>query len=559
MEKRLTIAIVLTIVFLFFYQQFVMKKFEKKAEEQIVQEKVEKKKEKNETPYRKREEVKIKQEEKKVNNTKINKNIEKQPKIVEKNINNIVYENDLYRAVFSNKGAALISFRLKKHMGSDKKRLELVSDLSEKTGKYPFMVFDKEGEIFNKAIYKVIKKRSGGKTVIEFIFSDGNGNYARKVFSLREKTYYIDIETNFELEGENRKLYLIWGPGIGRIQQEDLKNISFEFEEKIGYYLNDKVNKIKVMKAGEESSINFRKWVSLDIKYFSAIFFTKGDIEQAKIKIIETNGNKKANKFAIIAVKNIKGIYIGPKEFFRLKKLGYKVEDIIEYGFFGVIAKVILYLLLYAYKIFPNYGVAIILVTIFIKLILLPLTFSSSISMAKMQELQPEIKRIQAKYKKFDKKDLEARKRMNQEVMQLYKEKKVNPAGGCLPLLLQLPILWGFYKLLWVGIETRHQPFVLWITDLSQKDPYYILPILMGLSQIALQKLTPSSGSDKNQKFMGYGMAIFFTLLFLNFQSGLVLYWLTNNILQVGQQYLVNKALKKKKHEEKLSKKSIKK
>ena len=250
------------------------------------------------------------------------------------------------------------------------------------------------------------------------------------------------------------------------------------------------------------------------------------------------------------APNNIKGIYIGPKEFFRLKKLGYSIEDIIEYGFFGVIAKVILYLLLFAYKIFPNYGVAIILVTLFIKLVLLPLTFSSSMSMAKMQEVQPQIKKIQAKYKKFDKKDLEAKKRMNQEIMKLYKEKKVNPAGGCLPLLLQLPILWGFYKLLWVGIETRHQPFVLWITDLSQKDPYYILPILMGLSQIALQKLTPSSGSDKNQKFMGYGMAIFFTLLFLNFQSGLVLYWLTNNLLQVGQQYFVNKALKKKKKEE---------
>jgi YidC/Oxa1 family membrane protein insertase len=547
MEKRLTIAIVLTIVFLFFYQQFVIKKFEKKAEKKIVQNVAKKKDTKKKNTIKEKTE---KKEEKKSNEEKIVKKSIKEPKIEEEDIKNIVYENNLYRAVFSNRGAALLSFKLKKHIGSDNKKLELVSDLSERTGLYPFMVLDKEGESFNKKIYKITKRREGNKTIIEFIFSDGKGDYARKVFTLQEKTYYIKIETNFELNGENKKLYLVWGPGIGRIQQEDLKNISFEFEEKIGYYLNEKVNKIKVMKSEGESTINFQKWIALDIKYFSAILFTKGDIEQAKIKIIKTDGNKKANKFAIVGVKNIKGIYIGPKEFFRLKKLGYSIEDIIEYGFFGVIAKVILYLLLFAYKIFPNYGVAIILVTLFIKLVLLPLTFSSSMSMAKMQEVQPQIKKIQAKYKKFDKKDLEAKKRMNQEIMKLYKEKKVNPAGGCLPLLLQLPILWGFYKLLWVGIETRHQPFVLWITDLSQKDPYYILPILMGLSQIALQKLTPSSGSDKNQKFMGYGMAIFFTLLFLNFQSGLVLYWLTNNLLQVGQQYFVNKALKKKKKEE---------
>ena len=135
---------------------------------------------------------------------------------------------------------------------------------------------------------------------------------------------------------------------------------------------------------------------------------------------------------------------------------------------------------------------------------------------------------------------------MNEEIMALYKEKKVNPAGGCLPLLIQLPFLWGFYRLLWVGIEIRHQPFILWLTDLSQKDPYYILPILMGLSQIVIQKMTPSSGSEKSQKYMSYGMAFFFTFLFANFPSGLVLYWLTNNILQAGQQYFVNKALKKK-------------
>ncbi len=546
MEKRLTLAIVITIVFLFFYQQLVIKKYQPNKNIKTVkkiEEKIDLKKSKEKKKEKKKEKTKSITQLKKVSD---------KPKIEEEKETKVIYENNLYKAVFSNKGAVLISFKLKKHKGSDKKQLELVSDLSEKENVYPFMIMDKEGDKLNRSFYKVKKTQEKDKTKIEFLFSDGEGNYARKVFTFKKGTYYIKTEMNFEIEGVQKHPYIIWGPGIGRIQQEDLKNISFEFEEKIGYLFNNKVNKIKVAKEEKETTVNFEKWIDLDIKYFTSVFFIKGDKGDAKVEIIKTDGNKKANKFAIIGVKNIEGVYIGPKEYFRLKKLGYSVENIIEYGFFGIIAKAILYLLLYAYKIFPNYGVAIILVTIFIKLILLPLTFSSTISMAKMQELQPEIKRIQAKYKKFDKKDLEARKRMNQEVMQLYKEKKVNPAGGCLPLLLQIPILWGFYRLLWVGIETRHQPFILWITDLSQKDPYYILPILMGLSQIVLSKMTPSSGSDKNQKFMAYGMAIFFTFLFLNFQSGLVLYWLTNNILQVGQQYFVNKVLKKRKHEEKL-------
>ena len=145
---------------------------------------------------------------------------------------------------------------------------------------------------------------------------------------------------------------------------------------------------------------------------------------------------------------------------------------------------------------------------------------------------------------------------MNQEVMGLYKEHKINPAGGCLPLFIQLPFLWGFYNLLSASIEIRHQPFFLWIQDLSQKDPIYILPVLMGLTQILLQKMTPSTSTDRNQVFMTYGMSIFMTVLFLNFQSGLVLYWLLNNILQVVQQYFVLDVLKKRKQTESLKKKA---
>ncbi len=543
MERNLTIAIILTIIFLFFYQQFVVKKYTpqkpvEKVEKIDLKMKKEKPKEEAKTESKKEITEKISSQKDIVSEDIIEAKEEKIEKI----------ETELFTAEFSNRGASLVSFKLKKHLGSDKKPLELVSDISRKDNIYPFMVTGEGEKVFNKALFTVKREEGKNSIVLTFEYNNGNGDYAKKIFTIKKKnTYKIGVKTKFRINGLEKKPYLIWGPGLGEIQQEDKEKATFEFNQKIGYLVGGKVKKLDIKKIEKEKSIISDKWVDLDIKYFAVVFFSEGQEIKAKVFIIDTqNKIKNLRKYAILASNDVSYVYIGPKEYTRLKKLGHSVENIIEYGFFGFIAKILLYLLLYAYKLFPNYGVAIILVTLFLKLILLPLTYSSSISMAKMQELQPQIKKIQAKYKKFPKKDLEARKRMNEEIMALYKEKKVNPAGGCLPLLIQLPFLWGFYRLLWVGIEIRHQPFILWLTDLSQKDPYYILPILMGLSQIVIQKMTPSSGSEKSQKYMSYGMAFFFTFLFANFPSGLVLYWLTNNVLQAGQQYFVNKALKKK-------------
>ncbi len=548
MERNLTIAIILTIIFLFFYQQVILKKYTPQKPVQKV-ERIDLKK------SEKAKEVKTKEKEVTAENNQVLKKEEAKIEVnnekvirAQKEIKEIV-ETDLFKAVFSNRGASLISFKLKKHLGSDKKPLELVSDLSKKQDLFPFMVYGEGAKIFNSTLYKVERREEGSNIVISFEYNDGNGDYSKKEFIIpKSGRYLMNLKTEFEIKGVKTEPYLIWGPGLGEIQQEDKNKAAFEFDQKIGTFDGAKVHKKNVAKIENNERFVSRKWIDLDIKYFAVIMFSKGIDVDAKVFIVNTDNKiKKLRKNAVLAVKNISKVYIGPKEYKRLKALGYKIENIIDYGFFGFIAKILLYLLLYAYKIFPNYGVAIILVTLFLKLALLPLTYSSTISMAKMQELQPQIKKIQAKYKKFPKKDLEARKRMNQEIMDLYKEKKVNPAGGCLPLFIQIPFLWGFYRLLWVGIEIRHQPFILWITDLSQKDPYYILPILMGLSQIIIQKMTPSSGSDKSQKFMSYGMAFFFTFLFANFPSGLVLYWLTNNVLQAAQQFFVNKSLKKKK------------
>lgn len=167
--------------------------------------------------------------------------------------------------------------------------------------------------------------------------------------------------------------------------------------------------------------------------------------------------------------------------------------------------------------------------------------------MAKMQELQPKVKALRAKYKKA-KQDISQRRKMNEEMMKLYKEHGINPAGGCLPILVQIPIFWGFFRLLIVSIEFRQSPFVFWIKDLSVKDPYYVTPILMGITQFISQKMTPTSADPTQQKMMLI-MPVIMTIFFMNFQSGLVLYWLTNNVLQIGQQYIMNRLMQKKKRE----------
>jgi YidC/Oxa1 family membrane protein insertase len=185
--------------------------------------------------------------------------------------------------------------------------------------------------------------------------------------------------------------------------------------------------------------------------------------------------------------------------------------------------------------------------TLFIKILFFPLTYSSTKSMSKMAELQPKVKALRAKYKK-SKTDIAQRREMNEEMMKLYKEHGVNPAGGCLPMLIQIPIFIGFFNLLRNAIELRHSPWTLWIQDLSVKDPTYILPLLMGGTQFISQKMTPTS-ADPSQAKMMLIMPVVMTVFFLQFQSGLVLYWLTSNVLQIGQQYIMNRMMKAKKVE----------
>jgi len=248
---------------------------------------------------------------------------------------------------------------------------------------------------------------------------------------------------------------------------------------------------------------------------------------------------------------------VGPKDYDILKGLGIGLDRLLDFGFFGVVALPLFYAMKVLQRYIGNYGWAIVLLTVVFRVLFFPLLYRGQIKMRVMQEkmkrVQPKVKAMRERYHRLEKKEAERgnvgarqklRQEMNEELMKLYKEEDINPLGsmsGCLPLLLQLPILYAFYTILSISIELRHAPFMLWIRDLSQKDPYYVTPIIMGATQLVQQVMTSSSIPDPAQRRMMYLMPIMFTYIFLNFPSGLVLYWLVNNLLGIAQQYLINR------------------
>jgi YidC/Oxa1 family membrane protein insertase len=286
------------------------------------------------------------------------------------------------------------------------------------------------------------------------------------------------------------------------------------------------------------------KWVGNEDKYFIGYIASSTPGPSVEIK---KNGS--SSWFQLLSKNSMDfKIYGEPKRYKLLKEQDSGLIDTIDFGWFmfgrilliSFLAKPIFLLMSYLVGIVHNYGVAIILVTILIKIIFSPLAYMSYKSIYEMQSLQPEIKKLQTKFK-------DDKAALNQALMELYKERRVNPLGGCLPMLVQIPVFVALYNILNNTVELRQAPFILWIHDLSLKDPYYVLPIVMGITMILQYKLNPSSPDPVQQKVMMF-VPVIMTFFFLNFPAGLVLYWLVNNVLTIGQQYLtVNYLLKPRK------------
>jgi YidC/Oxa1 family membrane protein insertase len=240
-------------------------------------------------------------------------------------------------------------------------------------------------------------------------------------------------------------------------------------------------------------------------------------------------------------------LYVGPKLQAQLEEIAESLKLTVDYGWLTIISQPLFWLLSFVYSFVGNWGLAIITVTVLIKAAFYKLTEASGRSMAKMREIQPRMKALQDRYK-------DDRQALSQAMMELYKREKVNPAAGCLPILIQMPFFLAFYWVLLESVEMRQAPFALWITDLSSRDPYFILPIIMGAAMLFQQKLNPTPGDPVQARVMQI-MPVMFTVFFAFFPSGLVLYWVTNTLLSIGQQWYINKVV----HEEARAKKGGKK
>jgi len=425
----------------------------------------------------------------------------------------IVIETSLFKAVWSNKGAVLKSWRLKEHIDEEGEPLELVSGRAAAIDRYPFILSTDDMDfdlLVNNALFSAsnseLRLHDGQTGEIRFEYSQEDGTKVEKLFTFTDGSYLFDIQINAWKNGTRIDPRLIWGPGLGNPTLASQKN-RFGTTGGIALSSAGRVTHLDERKYNPETSaFNFVSWAAYVDQYFTAMFFTSPQNSSA----ILLKEDFEAVSFFFLSVNHAQKAYIGPKEFDRLAALGGDAKEVLRFGLFGMISEILFRAIQAVHKTIPNWGLCIIIITFFVKIIFFPLTYKSMQSMSKMQELQPKIKAIKAKYKK------------------------------------QMPIFWGFFRLLMASIEFRHAPFLLWITDLSIKDPYYVTPILMGITQYLSQKMTPTSADPSQQKMMLI-MPVVMTIFFMNFSSGLVLYWLTNNVLQIGQQYIMNRIQKNKK------------
>lgn len=365
----------------------------------------------------------------------------------------------------------------------------------------------------NKKTATLILRKSNGSVTIEKTFTFRNGIYAFD-FSVKVLRDGKPIKEEFSVYA---------GPDLGDLQKKKYSHLGA-----VALVGNGKIKTDKKIKPDMDIH-----WIALESKYFCFVFLPI-HTNSLLAGYTKLNGGRYiySNLFTPASLE----IYAGPKSNEEIAAVDHKLDKIIRFGMFGFIGKPLLYVLNWLYSIFGNYGVAIIVLTLMIRIVFYPLSFKSYKSMREMAKLQPKLKELQAKYK--GKPD-----QLNKATMELYKKHKVNPFGGCLPMVIQIPVFFALYNVLLNAIELRGAPFMLWITDLSSKDPYYILPIIMGITMFIQQKLTPATGDPKQQKIMMF-LPIVFTIMFMGFPSGLVLYWTTNNVLTLIQQLIDSQIIK---------------
>ena len=471
----------------------------------------------------------------------------------------IPVETKLFSAVISETGGGFKSFKLKKYkentdVASDIKQLILTQFPNELPLYFTWGLEDPARTPV--PVYKAAKnevKIDSGADVLQMSTVLPSGVEIIRTFTFHGNDYLVQMEVDVVNHTEHQvqgapSLSLTNKPFSNRKEDRFLFNGP-------ALFVNNELEEIKVAdleKKGPQSRTGQLSWVAYEGTYFmcgllpgegtpsSVSFSSLGDDKISTMLTGNTTvlqpGEQKHYSY---------GVYFGPKKLAELEKAGSDLEKIVNFGWFDVMAKPVLHLLIFLYGYVHNYGLAIILVTILIKAAFWPIAQKGMKSMKTMQKLQPKMAKLREKY-------ANDKEQLNREMVQLYKTYKVNPVGGCLPMLLQIPVFFALYKVLLQTIELRHAPFMLWITDLSAPDrlpigidiPYLggipVLTLLMGGSMFLQQKMTPTTGDPTQAKIMMF-LPIVFTFMFINFASGLVLYWFMNNLLSIAQQYAINR------------------
>ncbi len=456
-------------------------------------------------------------------------------------------DTSLYRIVFTNRGAVAKSWVLKRYQDDAGKPLEVIANASngiplpfslDITGQKPD--FDP-----NTVLYQA--KVSPDGLSVEYNYSDGKTSI-RKSFTFALDSYLSQIKSTVLMNGTPVPSLLMWRGGFGDQKVRNASGVehTVRYDASAGKLITKSVRDAKNGPISDSGNYTF---AGLEDNFFAAVALPAAsstlEIRTYADPIKLANQEKPVPYVGAgisTGTENDLSLFVGPKDIDILKNVNPKLSQIIDWGFFGVIAKPLFIWLNYTKDHWTgNYGWAIILVTLIINLALFPFRLSSLKSARKMQKLQPQIKAINDRYKNISMRDPK-KAEQNQEVMALYKKEGVNPVGGCLPLIVQLPFFYAFYRVLDIAIELRHAPW-LWVPDLSSAEtlPIHLLPIILIATQFFSQKLTPSAGVDPNQQKMMMFMPLMFGFMFYSASAGLVLYWLTGNVVGIVQQLVINR------------------
>jgi YidC/Oxa1 family membrane protein insertase len=485
-----------------------------------------------------------------------------------------VIENDLYKVTFTNRGAQVKSWILKKFDNDAQNGLlDLVNPAAAQKYGNPFSLWTYDESLRTKlssALY--VPSNEGQLTApaqITFEYADQD-LAVRKSFHFEHNSYVVNVETSVVYKGSQVFAAPSWPSGFGdeatppayAAARIDYHNDAST--ERSGYiFFPNYISRLAVKNISGGGTIKGPfEWAGTGDQYFTAIFIPDDPASAAMVTLRNSldipskpgsNENAKVDVLGA-AVGDLRGptterVFVGPKELRVLdavpvptiKNDNRDLRGIVDFGWFGILSRPLFLWLQWTYKhIVPNWGWAIVLQTLIITIALLPLRITQMKSMLKMQRVAPQIKSIQEKYKKYSLRD-PRKAAMNEEISALYKKEGVNPAGGCLPLLIQFPFLIAYYKMLGVALDLRHAHW-LWISDLSARDPYFILPIVMVASMFLMQRMTPQTGMDPaQQRMMTVMMPLMMGFIFFNLAAGLNLYYTESNLISMAQQAVMNR------------------